>query len=221
MWEDILIPQDGFDINAGASWLDAQLVPPPPVVLSFPTIEITPPQLGNPKETINDTHYELQPLPSTNYWSNDDLNRVEVSVSLEAANPAFFETGIKKSLEEIQKQASQKILEFNALPQSLGILGQIFGENGQSEKARNLLIDWSQGQQFPLVQVSDLDAIGARGAYSYQTQTIYLSKNLFNESQEPSTEIVTVFLEAPHGRARNPLWMKETLSVILLLCLDS
>lgn len=71
----------------------------------------------------------------------------------------------------------------------------IYGEQWQPETAQNLLTDWSRGEQLPLIKIVDLSQIDARGAYSQQTQTIYLSEALFHQETTYAPEIITIVLE--------------------------
>jgi RHS repeat-associated protein len=91
----------------------------------------------------------------------------------------------------VLQSQTRKILEnFLTRPDALFSLQTAFGEN--VSRAGSIIQDWLAGSSAPSLTILSENQLQARGAYSQQTNTIYLGQELFD--QHP-TSLNAVFLE--------------------------
>ncbi|UKP00954.1 colicin E3/pyocin S6 family cytotoxin [Nostoc sp. UHCC 0870] len=162
--------------------LDQSLFPSPEQLGGLPSgllgvekLEIpslTPTSLA-PSFAIHSNFSGLHPLV-------DPLRGTSPAVNTEAINLALLQVG-------------QSFDDFLQKPNYIDSLQVAFGSGWQAETATTLIKDLAQGQNLPAIEVVTGEELQAQGAFSQQTNTIYLAQEFVE--QNPTNEIATVLTE--------------------------
>jgi hypothetical protein len=92
---------------------------------------------------------------------------------------------LNQTLEESLQAVREHLTQFATTPDLLEKMQLSFGESFDTELAQNLAKDWASGDfsAMPEIEILDSDTLkGANGAFSIDTNTIYLSREYLENS---------------------------------------
>jgi RHS repeat-associated protein len=133
-------------------------------------------------------------FPSAISSSKDSLLGNFFVVNEEAAKFSEY-SDINNSISHAISQVKNSLEDFLQEPDYLQKLQIPFGKQWQPETATTLIRDFVTGNYFPSIEIVDGTQLDSQGAFSQQTNTIYLAKSFLEANQYNVEKIVPVITE--------------------------
>ncbi|MEA5574577.1 Ig-like domain-containing protein [Calothrix sp. UHCC 0171] len=127
--------------------------------------------------------------------SPKDALLVDFSIVNEEASIFSDFTDINNSLSYVIYEVKNSLEDFIQEADYLQKLQIPFGKQWQPETATTLIRDFVTGNYFPYIEIVDGTQLQSQGAFSQQTNTIYLAKSFLEANQYNVEKIVPVITE--------------------------
>lgn len=129
---------------------------------------------------------------SVDYLLGDSFVLIAEAVNLPVSSVS---TGINYDLFPAIAEVRQSLGEFLQRPDYLEKLELAFGSKWEPETATTLISELVHGSYFPTIEIVDGEQLQSPGAFSPQTNTIYLSQQFLETNQYSLDEITPVITE--------------------------
>ncbi len=149
-------------------------------------------------ENIINTFDYIQKNPSSPTIEGNDFSSLTgiLSSAKDSLTGDFFNsTDINSSLSQAIYQTKDSLNNFLQQTDYLQKLQISFGNQWQPQIATNLVKDFVTGNYFPSIEIVDSTQLQSQGAFSQQTNTIYLAKSFLEANQYNVEKIVPVITE--------------------------